>query len=137
MLKKTFVVDNKSVLNNFGIQNGSYTLVYNFFKTIIGSNSDPKLYITDISNSRTEIRIRPILGACTAEDWDRLATLDVKNITYKINFSNNITNLITNLVFDPEGSIRTYDELIAKRKGSVILKLYEPLDSNITDRTRF
>lgn len=42
------------------IQPGRYTLTTNFFRNEVGSEAGYKLYIAEISPSRTEVRLRPV-----------------------------------------------------------------------------
>jgi len=50
----------KNNLINSEINNGSFRVVYNIIKNVLGSQDSNQLYIDEISRSRTEIRIRPV-----------------------------------------------------------------------------
>lgn len=48
-----------TLVTELGITPGRYTMVMNFFKNEVGSEEGEKLYIDEISRSRTEVRLRP------------------------------------------------------------------------------
>ena len=47
-------------LRRNGYRYGDYRIVYNIFKELLGSRNGRKVYIEEISTSRTEIRILPV-----------------------------------------------------------------------------
>jgi hypothetical protein len=61
-------------LQSFSIGDGEYVVSYNFFRNVVGSKlSDVALYITDISPSRTEIKVQPqSLKTATQPSYQKL-----------------------------------------------------------------
>lgn len=53
-------LDMVDILNRMAIQPGRYAIVANFFRNEVGSEDGYKLYISDISTDRLEVRIRPV-----------------------------------------------------------------------------
>lgn len=100
-----------------GQEAGIYYVVYNFLHNRVG-DSDNQLYISEISPSRTELRL-------TSTDFDRFlpeveSFIQVREqeeykIDFYINLGNNDLRLATNIALDGD---------------SVLIKLYEPLPNN-------
>jgi hypothetical protein len=55
-------LDFTSLCKRMGIEPGRYTIVANFFRDEVGSENSHKLYITDISDDRTEVRLKPVFN---------------------------------------------------------------------------
>lgn len=53
-------VDMKDVCNRMGIAPGRYSFVCNFFRDEVGSEAGYKLYISQISDDRTELQLTPV-----------------------------------------------------------------------------
>jgi hypothetical protein len=53
-------VDMKDVLGRMGVQPGRYALVMNFFRNEVGSEGGYKLFISEISEDRTSVLLRPV-----------------------------------------------------------------------------
>ncbi len=52
-------LDMTSIIQRLGLEQGRYQLVANFFRTEVGNEIGNKLFITDISPDRTELRLHP------------------------------------------------------------------------------
>jgi hypothetical protein len=66
-------IDMKDVANRIGIAPGRYSFVGNFFRDEVGSEAGYKLYISQISDDRTELQLRPVQRGATYDsqsyDW--------------------------------------------------------------------
>jgi len=49
-----------AICTKIGLEPGRYTMVANFFRDEVGSETGHKLYISDISDDRTELRLKPV-----------------------------------------------------------------------------
>lgn len=58
--KELLNLDMKSVALKMGLAPGRYAIVLNFFRDEVGSEDGYKLYISDISRDRTEIKLTPV-----------------------------------------------------------------------------
>jgi len=105
----------KQILESYGINSGNFNVVSNFYINILG-NQDTKLYISEISPTRREVRLKRVNDLTLIPQWNDLKNIDLNEriANYVINFGANKTFLITNWVYD-EGT------------ESYIIKLYEPL----------
>ena len=123
---QTFIKINcKKNLNSLDFFSGKYKVVYNIFRDVLGSYKYNKIYVYEISTSRTEIRIRPGNVEISNTDWYKFNKISKEDRLgkYVVNFGNNKTVLITNWIFES----KKFDDFI----GSYILKLYEPLPDDI------
>ena len=126
-------IDTVNVLNNLGITRGSYKVVYNLFENVIGSYNDVKLWIKEISPSRKEIRLRFEIedNIALQESYITLQSIwnDLPNDAvfenYILNLGFNSTYEIVNLQFN-----------IVNGAYEIVAKLYNPLDFNITEKTK-
>lgn len=57
---ETVNINLKNVAKALDIQPGRYSMVANFFRNEVGSEKENKLYIADISDDRTELRLVPV-----------------------------------------------------------------------------
>lgn len=112
-------------LQNLGYISGEYITQYNFQTRKI-SNPSAELFISKISEDRTEIKVKSTLISST----DLLAKgneliLDLENTSYQkyylLNLSSNLQFTIVNVAIDTTDS-------------SVLFKLYEPLPQNIFEK---
>lgn len=112
-------------LQNLGYISGEYITQYNFQTRKI-SNPSAELFISKISEDRTEIKVKSTLISST----DLLAKgneliLDLENTSYQkyylLNLSSNLQFTIVNVAIDTTDS-------------SVLFKLYEPLPQNISEK---
>jgi len=122
---KSINIDYVEVLKNYGFSKGRYTLKFSFQRNLI-QNSTRKIFLIDeISPSRTEIRVSaPSIPDEIISD----GIYDIQNQLFNsvyikdfnLNFGNGVYSLLLNAQLDSISS-----------PISVLLKLYEPLPSNI------
>ena len=115
-------------LEDVGYISGEFITQYNFNKSII-SGPTPVLFIDEISEDRTEIRLNStILSSSQLISWGRYLGSSIENnneqISYILNFPDNLQFLIINFAVDFETATPT-----------LLLKLYEPLALNIVEKT--
>jgi hypothetical protein len=115
-------------LEDVGYISGEFITQYNFNKSII-SGPTPVLFIDEISEDRTEIRLNStILSSSQLISWGRYLGSSIENnneqISYILNFPDNLQFLIINFAVDFEAATPT-----------LLLKLYEPLALNIVEKT--
>jgi len=108
-------INYKENLDRIDLTSGQFKLLFNIYQNVLGSNTGDRIYITEISPSRTEIKVKLVDDASTTQ-WDSFGEITDqadKIGNYVANFGNNNTILITNWVYDGNGDL--------------IFKLYEPL----------
>lgn len=125
----------------------NYVVRYNFHRKVLGGSIGFKLFVEEISSSRTEMRVFPVMvgNDTTDEIWmEQFLSFfntpfqqSVKNpytdqnievspeFKYVANFGYNILHHIINWTIDPN------------RPNSAIIKLYEPLSENISEGEEF
>jgi len=108
---------------------GVYKIVYNFFKNLVGGYNDPvKLFISDISTDRTELKLS-LVNPKSNQGTEQLKSFILSYLrptpsfpTIVLNFGQNkiasVINVAPNVNFD--GTI-----------NSVFVKLYEPLPADL------
>ena len=109
------------------IYSGNYKIKYSIFNNIFG-NSNKKLYIKDISDSRYEFRIVPSLDIFTEAEiihFSALSKTDTKNNFFTFYLKTDNDELIQVVNFLPE--VRT----TAEPKYSFIVKLDTPASDSI------
>jgi hypothetical protein len=79
-------IDLYSQLSDLNVTNGSFKIVVNFFKNLIGSYNRQYLVIDDISPDRTEVRLRAI---------NPTDTIFLQQITNFVNTVKQTQNLVT------------------------------------------
>jgi hypothetical protein len=114
----------------FGIDRGKFFTKYNFFRKRLASNPNDVYYISEISSDRTEIRLNSTV----------IQANDV------INSTNEFINYITNATYYPEFYFNNGDQLLTiinialvddnPLLPSVLLKLYEPLPTNLDIKSK-
>ena len=109
-----------------GFINGDVKLVYNFFRDLLGTKkTPPRYYIEEISGDRLEIRLLTLeIADDNLIEAVNIVKDKLENQSYfsdfKINFGNNVISTGINI-----------NSLPYKDTQSVVIKLYEPLPSNI------
>jgi hypothetical protein len=125
----SIIIDPEQDLINIGFDQGSYNVYYSFLVNKVG-NSDEKLYITEISSDRTEIRLSSnvidnstLVNSVTSFINERNASPYF--IDFYINLGDNIHFIANNILLDnSDPSFPT-----------VLVKLYEPLPTEISLKT--
>ena len=145
-------MDIHNQIREFGYTKGRYTVVYNFFRNILGEYDYPDgLFISEISATRTEVRVTTIsrdskflsmIREFTKKTPESERKVDKKGDTsYEsdistdiingclddllLNFGGNRTAVVTNWTFDGEEG------------GGIIFKLYKPLDKEFQVNAKF
>jgi hypothetical protein len=123
-------IDPVKDLQDLGYTSGLYKTQYNFFQNKI-SNSTAELFISEISEDRTEIRIDSTIisnSDLILQAQNLISELDSSSYQkyYLLNFLSNKQQIIINVAVDSTTTT-----------PSVLFKLYEPLPSNVTLKTPF
>lgn len=114
-------------LENLGYISGEFITQYNFNKPVI-SGPNPILFINEISEDRTEIRLNStVLSTAQLLSWGDYLRNTIENsqqqINFILNFPNNLQFLIINVAIDYNSATPT-----------LLLKLYEPLPLNVSEK---
>ena len=122
-------IDPITDLQNYGYSSGEFKVRYNFFQNKISNVTDADLFIKEISQDRTELRLASLI--LPNEEIERLSIslIDEMNnsteyyVDYLLNFGNNVQVVAINVALNrvPEG----YE---------ILFKLYQPLPLDITDK---
>jgi hypothetical protein len=122
-------IDPENDLINAGFDQGSYNSYYSFLINKVGNFND-KLYITEISSDRTEIR----LSSNVIEDQDLIDQvtnfIEERNsssyfVDFLINLGDNIQFISNNIQLDSSDPLNP----------SALIKLYEPLPNEVSLKT--
>jgi hypothetical protein len=115
------IIDPSQSLLNSGFDQGTYISYYNFLDKKIGSNLE-QLYISEISNDRTEIRLDSII-------LDELSLIEQTNtfiqerqdsdyfLDFYLNFGDNNLLIANNIILESQDITNP----------TILVKLYEPL----------
>ena len=123
------IIDPESDLVNTGFDQGSYNTYYSFLVNKVG-NINERLYITEISSDRTEIR----LSSNVIGDEDLInqvsSFVEERNnssyfVDFYINLGDNIQFISNNIQLDNNDPANP----------TVLIKLYEPLPTEINLKT--
>jgi hypothetical protein len=124
-------IDPITDLQNYGYTSGEFKVRYNFFQNKISDVIDSALFIKEISQDRTELRLASLI--LPNEEIERLAIslIDEMNnsteyyVDYLLNFGSNVQVVAINIALNrvPEG----YE---------ILFKLYQPLPLDIIDKTQ-
>jgi uncharacterized protein (DUF2147 family) len=119
----TINLDPEASLINSGFDVGQYNVVYNFFENQLGSSSNLRFYIKEISTDRTELKLSSNNLTITPEIFNRFSTQlqdkDYFNEFY-LNFGENKIIIAINTQYD---------------NGDVLIKLYEPLPPQFVNKS--
>ena len=126
------IVDPKSDLESFGLNQGTYDVVYNFYRTMFSSSEANQFYITEISSDRTEIKVSTNNASYTSLGQSYLTFIAERNSRafysdFILNFGNNKTFIGVNVAFDN----------VNQTLPSLYIKLYEPLPTTVTLKDTF
>jgi hypothetical protein len=129
-LYNTLTLDPEKDVINRGFNRGSVNIQYNFLKKLFNSQYGKTYWIKEISQSRTEIKLasQVISDSGILEGFDVYQNyISTKNYysDFYLNFGSNNLAIGVNVAFneDAEGAY-------------LIVKLYEPLDSDIDVKTQ-
>ena len=111
-------------LERYAFDQGTYHILYNFYKPRLGSNSNNKFFINEISSDRTELRLASnnisndlIEGFTTS--FIEYREFSEHFVDFYLNFGENKLAIANNLRLDKS----------ADGTCTVLIKLYEPLPS--------
>ena len=115
-------------LENIGYISGQFITQYNFNKSVI-SGSTPILFVDEISEDRTEIRLNSTyISTSELVFWGEYLISSLENNTeqtnFLLNFPNNSQSLIVNVAIDNDSLTPT-----------LLLKLYTPLQLDVIEKT--
>ena len=124
-------IDPIADLQKYGYSSGEFKVRYNFFENRISNVTNTDLFIKEISQDRTELRLASL--TLTNEEIETLAIslIDEMNnsteyyVDYLLNFGSNTQVVAINVALNrvPEG----YE---------ILFKLYQPLPLNIINKTQ-
>ena len=123
------IIDPESDLANTGFDQGSYNTYYSFLVNKVG-NANERLYITEISSDRTEIRLSSnVIGDENLINQVSSFVEERNNSSYfvdfYINLGDNIQFISNNIQLDNNDPANP----------TVLIKLYEPLPTEINLKT--
>jgi hypothetical protein len=120
-----FALDVHSDIRNLLLPANTYKVVYNFHKDYIGSfDSKDKLFISEISEDRTEIKLS-LTNPDSSDGKTKLASFVLENLKPKKYVPPIILNFGSNVIFDIINITSVGDPT------SFYAKLYEPLANDI------
>ena len=127
-LYPTIEIDPVKDIQNIGYTSGEFNSRYNFFRNILSNNIDRALFIKEISQDRTEIRL-----ASTTLTNDEIEST-VNNVINQINSSSYYVDYLLNF-----GDNQQYVAVnIALNKATtgyeVLFKMYEPLPPEVQEK---
>jgi hypothetical protein len=103
---------------------GTYKIVYNFFRDILGSYDSPKMFISKISSDRTEIEVT-LVDRSSVQDEQLLADFVLSYLKTKEILPNVVLNFGENKVIDVINLVSDGS------KVSFFVKLYEGLPADL------
>lgn len=131
LLNNNLFIDPENDLKSQGFLEGNYNTLYNFLKNRLGSTSDSRYYISQISTDRTEIRLDTTtisnanVIASTNDFIDYRASSSVF-VDFYVDFGNNNLVIANNVLLDVSNL----------NNPTVLIKLYEPLPQQFDINTQ-
>ena len=125
ILDNELYVDPNLDVVNTGYDEGVVNVLYNFYTYILNSSPFSTYYIKEISANRTELRLATtalsaLEVSSSVADFITTSSLQPTFQDFYLNLGNNYTLIANNILLDTTGGETT-----------VLIKLYEPLPSNI------
>ena len=128
------LLDPRLDLSRYGIQNGSYRVVYNFLSNIVGTNDKQCLIIKQISPSRKEIKTSLILEKENFNDQDKIdfqseydcyvsGKIEARDIIPYFEYYLKQTYLLNFVNGTPEDILNTFDKSYSVVGGDGLYKL--------------
>jgi hypothetical protein len=122
-------IDPVKDLQTLGYQSGEFKVQYNFFNNKISNAEQAGLFLKEISADRTELRLGSTTLTNEQIETGSLALINeisssLYAVNYIANFENNNQAIVVNVALNKVES--GYE---------VLLKLYEPLATNITEKS--
>ena len=131
LINNNLVIDPENDLKSQGFLEGTYNTAYNFLTYRLGSTSDSRYYISQISTDRTEIRLDTTIIsnaniiASTNDFIDYRASSSVF-VDFYVDFGNNDLVIANNILLD----------VADLNNPTVLIKLYEPLPQQFDINTQ-
>jgi hypothetical protein len=131
LLNNNLFIDPENDLKSQGFLEGTYNTAYNFLTYRLGSTSDSRYYISQISTDRTEIRLDTTIIsnanviASTNDFIDYRASSSVF-VDFYVDFGNNNLVIANNILLD----------VADLNNPTVLIKLYEPLPQQFDVNTQ-
>ena len=134
-------------LTDLGIDHGTYKIVLNFLRNLVGDENNPNLYIREISSDRTELKCH-VAESNIAAKTKATETLNVPGITTELQLADMETRRpeLCNLdgwmdfVFINRGNNNLY-QIVNFRwfsdRNELYIKLYQPLTEGVKVKQRF
>jgi hypothetical protein len=124
-------IDYVQVLNDYGLENGQYKLVFSFQRKLLTSGFDRPFIIKEISPSRTEIRFKS--NNLDSESFSAVLENLLANFTnnsfvkdINLSFPDGVTSLAVNAQRDVDsGLIKLYDPLLPSIALNTPFRIYE------------
>ena len=146
-------LDLQKELEEVGIERGSYKVVFNFIKNLLGNTENRSIFIKEISPNRKEVwlTLADALSTEIVPDDDIRVTLGRQynqfkrytNAKYNKGCDNLVLNLGSNNIFKVVnariGGVTSNEELGESRLGkgqNIYLKLYDALPTEIVEKQR-
>lgn len=122
VLDNEIYVDPENDLVNIGLDNGIFNVVYNFYRRRLSSSPQQTYFIKEISSDRTEIRLDSNIISeeniiSSTNEFIKYREEEKEFPDFYINFGSNLLFIANNILLDEDNTI--------------LIKLYEPLPSNI------
>jgi hypothetical protein len=121
-------IDFEQVLQDYGYNSGKYVMNFSFQRRILTEGLNKLFYISEISPSRREIRIKS--DTLNQESFSN-AINDLSRILNKSNFIKDI-----NLTFG-RGTVLLALNALLDKDNTGLIKLYNPLPNNLGINSRF
>ena len=119
------ILNPTSDVTNNGFSEGEFIAYYNFFVNQIGNQNQDKLYISEISSDRTEIRLdtnRELSIVPLTNEFIQFRDQQDYFVDFYLNFGDNNLIIANNIKLDNETT----------NDPTIIVKLYEPLPNNFS-----
>ena len=146
-------LDLQKELEEVGIERGSYKVVFNFIKNLLGNTENRSIFIKEISPNRKEVwlTLADALSTEIVPDDDIRVTLGRQynqfkrytNAKYNKGCNNLVLNLGSNNIFKVVnariGGVTSNEEIGESRLGkgqNIYLKLYDALPTDIVEKQR-
>ena len=119
------IIDPEIDIIEEGFEQGNYVAYYNFLQNQIGDQFEEKLFISEISSDRTEIRLNSNQLSSDEIIFDTTGFIEFREnseyfVDFYLNFSDNNLVIANNIKLDNENTANP----------TILIKLYEPLPSN-------
>lgn len=104
-----FILDPTNDIKNFGFGTGTFRLEYNFWEYKVGTDTDPGIYVSEISPSKTEVRILPNKNG--NEQRDTNLEIDFRRFSNLVLSENEATDIVNDF----------FDEITSDGMNEVVI----------------